>query len=194
MLIGVTIGLIAGVLAAARRDSVFDYASSTVVLIGVSIPTFWLGLILIIIFGVWLQWLPISGRVNPRLGADPSALPDPDVAGAWQLGDLQGCAEAHHPAGVDAGRLAGGDHRPHDPRLADRGAGSGLHPHGAGKGLTERRVVRGHAFRNALIPIVTVVGLEFGGLLGGAVVTETVFAWPGVGKLTVDAIARAITR
>ena len=72
MAIAVVTGVVFGTLAAVRRHSILDYVSSTVVLLGVSIPTFWLGLILIIIFGLWLRWLPISGRVDPRLGADPS--------------------------------------------------------------------------------------------------------------------------
>ena len=70
-LIAVSSGSLVGTVAAVRRHTFFDYLSSSVVLLGVSIPTFWLGLILIIIFGLWLRWLPISGRVDPRLGADP---------------------------------------------------------------------------------------------------------------------------
>jgi peptide/nickel transport system permease protein len=73
MLIGVTIGLTAGTIAGIRRNSWFDYSSTFGALLGVSVPTFWLGLALIVVFGLWLKWLPISGRVNPRLGADPNA-------------------------------------------------------------------------------------------------------------------------
>ncbi len=190
MLIGVAIGLTAGVIAGVKRNSWFDYSSTFGALIGISIPTFWLGIILIIVFGVWLQWLPISGRVNPRLGADPSqsflivnsaldrnwvvfedavrhlVLPAITLAG-WPAAIIARITRASVIEAMDADHI--------------RTARS--------KGLREAVVVRRHALRNAVIPIMTVIGLELGVLLGGAVVTETVFSWPGVGKLAYDAIA-----
>ncbi|HYP62077.1 MAG TPA: ABC transporter permease [Thermomicrobiales bacterium] len=190
LLIGSTIGFAAGVLAATKRGSVFDFTSTLGALIGVSIPTFWLGMILIIIFGVWLQWLPISGRVNPRLGADPNAhflILSSLVHGDWVI-FKDAVRHVILPALTLAGWPAAIIARMTRASLIEALEQDYIRTARA-KGLTEQRVVRSHAFRNALIPIVTVVGLELGGLLGGAVVTETVFAWPGVGKLTADAIA-----
>jgi peptide/nickel transport system permease protein len=190
LLIGAVIGLTAGVLAATKRGSILDFASTFGALVGVSIPTFWLGLILIIVFGVWLKWLPISGRVNPRLGADPNAhflILSSLVDGNWVI-FKDAVRHIILPAVTLAGWPAAIIARMTRASLIEAMEQDYIRTARA-KGLTERQVVRGHAFRNALIPIVTVVGLELGGLLGGAVVTETVFSWPGVGKLTADAIA-----
>jgi peptide/nickel transport system permease protein len=189
MAIAVVAGVVFGTLAAVRRHSIFDYLSSTVVLLGVSIPTFWLGLILIIIFGLWLRWLPISGRVNPRLGADPS-LPFLTVGslvqGNWTVAKdalrhliLPALTLAAWPAAIVA--------RMTRASLIES-LGQDYVRTARGKGLPERLIVVGHAARNALLPVLTVVGLEFGTLLGGAVVTETIFSWPGLGQLTVTAI------
>ena len=189
MAIAVVAGVVFGTLAAVRRHSIFDYLSSTVVLLGVSIPTFWLGLILIIIFGLWLRWLPISGRVNPRLGADPS-LPFLTVGslvqGNWTVAKdalrhliLPALTLAAWPAAIVA--------RMTRASLIES-LGQDYVRTARGKGLPERLIVVSHAARNALLPVLTVVGLEFGTLLGGAVVTETIFSWPGLGQLTVTAI------
>jgi peptide/nickel transport system permease protein len=189
MAIAVVAGVVFGTLAAVRRHSIFDYLSSTVVLLGVSIPTFWLGLIVIIIFGLWLRWLPISGRVNPRLGADPS-LPFLTVGslvqGNWTVAKdalrhliLPALTLAAWPAAIVA--------RMTRASLIES-LGQDYVRTARGKGLPERLIVVGHAARNALLPVLTVVGLEFGTLLGGAVVTETIFSWPGLGQLTVTAI------
>jgi peptide/nickel transport system permease protein len=189
MLIGTTIGLIAGIVAGVRRDSFFDYSSTLGALLGISIPTFWLGMILIIVFGVELRWLPISGRVNPRLGADPSApflVISSAIHGNWVVFRdslehliLPALTLAGWPASIVARitRAAMIATMDQDNIRTARA-----------KGLQESLVVKRHALRNAFIPVVTVVGLELGGLLGGAVVTETVFSWPGVGKLAADAI------
>jgi peptide/nickel transport system permease protein len=190
LLIGGVVGLSAGVLAATRRDSIFDWAGTFGALAGVSIPTFWLGLILIIIFGVWLHWLPISGRVNPRLGADPNAhflIVSSLLHGDWTI-FRDAVKHIILPALTLAGWPAAIIARMTRASLIEA-LGQDFIRTARAKGLSERRVVRVHALRNALIPVVTVVGLELGGLLGGAVVTETVFAWPGVGKLTADAIS-----
>jgi peptide/nickel transport system permease protein len=189
MAIAVVAGVIFGTLAAVRRHSILDYLSSTVVLLGVSLPTFWLGLILIIIFGLWLRWLPISGRVNPRLGADPS-LPfltlTSLVQGNWAVAKdalrhliLPALTLAAWPAAIVA--------RMTRASLIES-LGQDYVRTARGKGLPERLIVVSHAARNALLPVLTVVGLEFGTLLGGAVVTETIFSWPGLGQLTVTAI------
>jgi ABC-type dipeptide/oligopeptide/nickel transport system permease component len=189
MAIAVVAGVIFGTLAAVRRHSILDYVSSTVVLLGVSLPTFWLGLILIIIFGLWLRWLPISGRVDPRLGADPS-LPFLTLAsllhGNWAVAKdalrhliLPALTLAAWPAAIVA--------RMTRASLIES-LGQDYVRTARGKGLPEQLIVVSHAARNALLPVLTVVGLEFGTLLGGAVVTETIFSWPGLGQLTVTAI------
>jgi peptide/nickel transport system permease protein len=189
MAIAVVTGVVFGTLAAVRRHSLLDYISSTVVLLGVSIPTFWLGLILIIVFGLWLRWLPISGRVNPRLGADPS-LPFLTLTsllqGNWMVAKdalrhliLPAVTLAAWPAAIIA-RLTRAS--------LIESLGQDYVRTARSKGLSERLLVLGHAAPNALLPVVTVVGLEFGALLGGAVVTETIFSWPGLGQLTVAAI------
>ncbi|MGI8475877.1 MAG: ABC transporter permease [Thermomicrobiales bacterium] len=190
ILLGAAVGLAAGTISAIRRNSWFDYASTFGALLGVSIPTFWLGLLLIIVFGVWLRWLPLSGRVDPRLGADPSA--HFLIAGALVHRDWPILKDALRHIVLPALTLAGWP----ASIIARMTRASLLEAMdqdyvrtARAKGLTENVVVRRHAFRNACIPILTVVGLELGGLLGGAVVTETVFSWPGVGKLTADAIA-----
>ncbi|CAN5545183.1 ABC transporter permease [soil metagenome] len=190
MLIGAVIGLTAGTIAGVKRNSVFDYSSTFAALIGISIPTFWLGIILIIVFGVWLEWLPISGRINPRLGADPSApflVLNSLLHRDWTVFEdtlkhlvLPAITLAGWPAAIIA--------RITRASVIEAMDGDFIRTARA-KGLNDRHVVRRHALPNALIPILTVVGLELGVLLGGAVVTETVFSWPGVGKLAYDAIA-----
>jgi peptide/nickel transport system permease protein len=189
MVIAVAAGAGIGALAAVRRHTLVDYLGSAGVLFGVSIPTFWLGIILIIIFGLWLRWLPISGRVDPRLGADPS-VPFLTIAsllqGNWTVANdafrhllLPALTLAAWPAAIVA--------RMTRASLLES-LGQDYARTARGKGLRERTVVFRHAARNALLPVLTVVGLEFGTLLGGAVVTETIFAWPGLGQLTVAAI------
>jgi peptide/nickel transport system permease protein len=189
MAIAVVVGVVVGALAAVRRHSLLDYVSSATVLLGVSIPTFWLGLILIIVFGLTLRWLPISGRVDPRLGADPSA-PFLTIAsflrGDWVVARdalrhliLPALTLAAWPAAIVA--------RMTRASLIES-LGQDYIRTARGKGLTEGWIIRGHSARNALLPVLTVVGLEFGTLLGGAVITETIFAWPGLGQLTVTAI------
>jgi peptide/nickel transport system permease protein len=189
MLIGGVIGFVAGSIAGRKPRSWFDYSSTFTALLGISIPTFWLGLLLIITFGLWLEWLPLSGRVNPRLGVDPSVhfvVFDSLIHGNWIVLEdslkhliLPALTLAGWPAAIVA--------RMTRASLIEA-MGQDYVRTARAKGLSEGAIVRRHAYRNAMVPVLTVVGLEFGSLLGGAVVTETVFAWPGVGKLTVDAI------
>ena len=150
-----------GLLAAARRDSAWDHGAMSFSLIGVSIPHFWLGPLLIMVFSLWLGWLPVSGREGPgavilpalTLGTAMSAI----LARMIRSSVLEVLNE-------DYIRTA------------------------YAKGLSRRQVVLRHALPNALLPVITILGLQLGGLLAGAVITETVFSWPGIGLLTIEAI------
>ncbi len=161
ILVASVIGIPAGILAATRRQSWVDTLVMAVALVGVSMPVFWLGLNLILVFSVRLGWLPAFGYETWRhlvlpavtLGAASSAI----LARMTRSAMLE-------VLGQDYVRTA------------------------RAKGLAERVVVNRHALRNALIPVVTVLGLQLGTLLSGAVLTETVFAWPGIGRLLVDAV------
>jgi ABC-type dipeptide/oligopeptide/nickel transport system permease component len=161
LLITVSVGVSLGIVAAVRRGTRYDYASTILAVLGQSLPNFWLGIMLILLFGVALRWLPTSGFESWRhlilpavtLAAFPMAL----VARLTRSSMLE-------ILGRDFIRT------------------------GRAKGLTERAVILRHALRNAAVPLLTVLGLQIGTLLGGAVITESVFAWPGMGKLVVDAI------
>jgi ABC-type dipeptide/oligopeptide/nickel transport system permease component len=189
MAIATLIGVAAGIIAARNRNGFFDYSSTAGALMGVSIPTFWLGILLIVVFGLWLKWLPISGRVDPRLGTDPSE--SFLIVRSYLSGDVTAGNDAlKHlilPAVTLAAWPAAITARMTRASLLEAMDQDYVRTARA-KGLRDGIVVRRHALSNAVIPIVTVLGLEFGSLLGGAVVTETVFAWPGIGGLTVAAI------
>jgi peptide/nickel transport system permease protein len=162
MLIAILLGFPAGILAAMKRNSLLDLSISTVSLFGISMPSFWLGLMLMLVFGVALKWLPISGRG----GFSHLVLPGMTL-GVSMMAIIE--------------RLLRTD-------LLDV-LGEEYIRTAAGKGLGTSRVLLKHALRNALIPTLTVMGLQFGALLGGAVVTESVFAWPGLGRLLIKSIA-----
>ncbi|MDD5263994.1 MAG: ABC transporter permease [Candidatus Bipolaricaulis sp.] len=162
LLVALVLGIPAAILAALKRNSFLDLSISTLSLFGISMPSFWLGLMMMLVFGVWLQWLPISGRG----GFDHLILP------AVTLG-VSMMAIVERLLRTDLLDVLSEDY----VRTA------------AAKGLTTRRVVLKHALKNALIPTVTMIGMQLGGLLGGAVVTETVFGWPGLGRLVVKSIA-----
>lgn len=169
--IAVAIGLPAGMVAAVRRNSWLDQASMGVALFGVSVPSFWLGLNLILVFSVYLGLFPVAGYVpldESVLGAIRSL-----VLPAVTLG-IGGSALIARMTRSSMLEVLGQDYI----RTA------------RAKGSAERRVITGHALRNAMIPTVTVIGLALGGLLAGAVVTETVFALPGVGRLVISSVLR----
>jgi peptide/nickel transport system permease protein len=150
-----------GVVAAIRRYSLWDNLATFTALVGQALPLYWFGIMLIIIFGVWLGWLPISGSDSLVHLILPAV-----TLGSWIV--------------------------PINMRLVRSGMLEVLSQDyirtARAKGLVERKVLYKHAFKNAAIPLVTVMGMQFGLLLGGAVVTETVFAWPGLGRLAVDSI------
>ena len=161
LLITVGVGVSLGIVAAVRRGTGYDYASTVLAVLGQSLPNFWLGIMLILLFGVALRWLPTSGFESWRhlvlpavtLAAFPTAL----VTRLTRSSMLEILGRDY----IRTGRA---------------------------KGLAERAVILRHALRNAAVPLLTVLGLQIGTLLGGAVITESVFAWPGMGKLVVDAI------
>lgn len=159
--IAVIIGLITGITAATRRNSVLDYGSMVAALLGICTPSFWLGLMLMLVFAVQLHWLPTSGR------------------GDWRHLVLPGLT-----LGVGAAAIIARVTRSSLLEVLNQD----YIRTATAKGLRSQTVTYRHALKNALIPVVTVVGLEFGYLLAGAVITETVFAYPGIGRLLVDSI------
>lgn len=159
--IAVVLGVSLGVAAALRRRTWVDAVAIAVALIGVSVPVFWSGFLLMMVFALELNWLPASGRGTWRHLVLPAA--------------TVGIASAAFIARITRGAVL-------------ETLGQDYVRTARSKGVPARAVVARHALRNALLPIVTVVGLQLGGLLGGAVLTETVFAWPGVGRMLVDAI------
>ena len=161
--VAVMVALPLGVVAAMRRDSGWDRGAMAFSLLGASIPNFWLGPLLILAFSLGLGWFPVSGRD----GGGSLVLP------AVTLGTALAAILARMVRGALIETL-----RDEYVRTA------------RAKGLAEWVVVTRHALRNAALPVITLLGLQLGALLGGAVVTETVFAWPGLGQLLVEAIQR----
>ncbi len=163
LLFSLTVGLSMGIVAAVNRNTWIDRVAIVFAMIGSSMPVFWSGLLLIVLFAVDLGWLPASGRGTPyhlimpaiALGAGAAAL----IARITRSSMLESLSQDY----VRTARA---------------------------KGLADNVVIIRHALRNALIPVVTVVGLQIGGLMAGAVLTETVFSWPGIGFLTVQAIGQ----
>jgi len=162
MTVAVLFALPLGIIAAVWRGTFIDFSAMTLALVGISVPNFWLGPLLAIVFSVELGWLPVGGRgtlahlVLPAvtLGAALSAI----LARMTRASLLEELREPY----VLAARA---------------------------KGVSRTRAVLHHALRNSLIPIVTILGLQFGVVLTGAVITETIFAWPGVGRLLIQSIS-----
>lgn len=157
----VLVGMMLGVLAAVHRGSVWDYTLSAVAVIGQGIPIFWLGIMLILFFAVSLHWLPTSGRGGPQYLVLPAF-----TLATWLVPPIARLTRASLIETLAAQYTTTA----------------------RAKGLPERSVVLGHALRTALLPVVTLIGVQMGNLLSGAIVTEAVFAWPGIGSVMVDAI------
>ena len=161
MFVAMLIAIPLGILAAVFRGTAIDHAAMTLALVGISMPNFWLGPLLAILFAVYLGWLPVAGTgslahlVLPAvtLGAALAAI----LARMTRASLLEELRELY----VLAARA---------------------------RGLSRGRAVVRHAFRNSLIPVVTIIGLQFGAVLTGTIITETIFAWPGVGRLLIQAI------
>jgi ABC-type dipeptide/oligopeptide/nickel transport system permease component len=151
-----------GIIAAVKRGTLADHTAMTIALVGISIPNFWLGPMLAIVFAVYLGWLPVSGRG----GWDSLVLP------AISLGAALAAILARMTRASLLEELR---------ELYVRAARA--------RGVTRTRAILRHALRNSLIPLVTILGLQFGAVLTGAVITETIFAWPGIGRLLIQSIS-----
>lgn len=161
VLLALIIGIPAGIISATKQYSVFDRIASVLALIGFSTPNFWLSIMLILVFSVNLKWLPVSGTGSILHLVLPSIALGVQSAAVFTRMTRSSMLEVLNMDYIRTARA---------------------------KGLSERVVILKHALKNALIPVITVVGLQIGLLFGGAILTETVFAWPGVGRLMIDSI------
>jgi peptide/nickel transport system permease protein len=163
LLVAILIAFPLGMIAAVRRDTAWDSGAMFFSMFGISVPNFWMGPLLILVFSLWLGWFPVSGRDNLASLVLPAL-----TLGTAMAAILSRMVRASllEVLGEDYIRTA------------------------RAKGVSERVVLVHHALRNAMLPVMTLLGLQLGTLLGGAVITEIVFSWPGVGQLTIDAINR----
>jgi peptide/nickel transport system permease protein len=161
LIVGMLIAIPAGVAAATRPGTWLDRAITLATLLGISLPNFASGPIAIIVFSILLGWLPVSGRASPAHYVLPAATLGASLSAILTRMVRAGMIEELQEEYVKTARA---------------------------KGLPESRVLLKHALKNCLIPVVTVIGLQFGTLLAGAIITETIFSWPGIGRLTIQAI------
>ncbi len=189
LFISCVLGMVFGIVSATKQYSIFDYLSMLGALVGVSMPIFWLGLVFMLIFALNLGWLPMSGRLS--VGIDLQTITNFYILDAlltrnwaalrdavWHI-IMPACTLSTIPTAIIA-------------RMTRSSMLEVLRQDfiktAKAKGLSQFKVVFKHALRNALIPVVTTIGLQFGVLLCGAILTETIFAWPGVGKWIYDAV------
>ncbi|ADH64352.1 binding-protein-dependent transport systems inner membrane component [Allomeiothermus silvanus DSM 9946] len=182
MLIAVILGIPLGILAAVRKNSLWDNASTIFSLIGVSMPVFWLGLLLIYLFAVNLHWLPPSGRISIEGGNAFQAISGFFLLDALLQRRAMGDVLSHLilPA-LTLGTIPLAILMRITRSAMLEVLSQDYVRTARAKGLAERVVIFRHALKNALLPVVTIVGLQFGTLLGGAILTETIFSWPGIG-------------
>ena len=189
MLIAVMVGVPVGITSAARRNSVLDSVSMIGSLIGVSMPIFWLGLMEIMLFAVFLQWLPSGGRLST--GVEVKAITNLILVDSLLTGNIEGFVDALKHIAMPTIALATIPMaiiaRMTRSSMLDVLQEDYIRTAHA-KGLAEQLVLFRHALKNALLPVVTIIGLQTGILMAGAVLTETIFSWPGIGKWVYDAI------
>ena len=189
MIISVVLGTFAGIISASKQYSALDYTTMGVALFGVSMPVFWLGIVLLMIFGVFLRWLPIGGRINVLIPFNRitgfyilDSFISLNFRALWSVIKhliLPSVTLATIPMATIARvtRSSMLEVLRQDFIRTERA-----------KGLSERLVIYKHAVRNAMIPVITVISLNVGLLLAGALLTETVFSWPGIGRYVVNAV------
>jgi peptide/nickel transport system permease protein len=189
LLLALVVGVPAGVIAAVRRNSIFDLVSMSVALIGISMPIYWLGLMLIWFLAIQLAWLPPGGRLH--LEIELSQITNFYTVDALLAGDLAALRSALAHLALPAIALSTVPMaiiaRMTRASVIDV-LGQDFIRTAHAKGLSERAVVIRHALKNAALPVVTVIGLSTGRLLSGAVLTESIFSWPGIGRWIFDAI------
>lgn len=161
MAVAIVVAIPLGIVAAVFRGRVLDHAAMTLALAGISMPSFWLGPLLAIFFAVYLGWLPVSGSGTPLHLVLPAVTLGTALAAILARMTRSSVIEELRELYVLAARA---------------------------RGLSQSRAVIRHAFRNSLIPVVTIIGLQFGAVLTGTIITETIFGWPGVGRLLIQAI------
>lgn len=191
LLLAVTLGLLLGMLAGLKRGSLFDQGVMGMATVGYSMPVFWWGLILIMFFSVNLGWTPVSGRIS--IEYDVARVSGFLLVDSWLSGEEGAFSSALAHLLLPAVVL-GTSSLAVVARMTRSSMLEVLREDyvrtARAKGLSPVRVVVVHALRNALIPVLTVVGMQTGSLLAGAVLTETIFSWPGIGKWLIDSIAR----
>ena len=161
LVLTILLALPLGILAAVRHDTLWDTGAMGFSLLGVSIPNFWLGPLLIMVFSLWLGWLPVSGQGGVAAVVLPALTLGTGLAAVLSRMVRSSMLEVLHEDYLRTARA---------------------------KGVSPLRVILHHALRNALLPVITLLGLQLGALLAGAVITETVFSWPGIGLLTIESI------
>ncbi|MGB5260199.1 MAG: nickel ABC transporter permease [Gammaproteobacteria bacterium] len=161
LILTVLLALPLGILAAVRHNTLWDSAAMGFSLLGISIPNFWLGPLLIMLFSLWLGWLPVSGQGGVASVVLPALTLGTGLAAVLSRMVRSSMLEILHEDYLRTARA---------------------------KGMPPLRVILHHALRNALLPVITLLGLQLGALLAGAVITETVFSWPGIGLLTIESI------
>lgn len=185
-------GVLLGVVSAVKKNSIFDVGGRIIALLGVSMPIFWLGIIMIIIFSGTLHWLPSSGQIDPLLRPDTVTgftLLDCIITGNWE-----GAADTLKHMVLPAVTLSLYS-MAIITRITRTSMLDSMHQDyvrtARAKGLREKTVINKHVLRTSLNPVVTVIGLQFGSLLGGAVLTETVYSWPGIGSYIVNCVMKS---
>jgi len=163
MLVAVFIAIPVGVVSATKQYSLIDNLSMFFALLGISMPNFWLGPLLILLFSIRLGWLPVSGMGGLEHLVLPAITLGTALAAILTRMTRAGLLEVIREQYIVTARA---------------------------KGLAERKVLYKHALKNALIPVITILGLQFGALLSGSIITETIFSWPGIGRLVIQAVNR----
>ena len=186
------LGIAIGVISAVRKNSIFDNGGMLLSLVGVSIPIFWLGILLIILFSGTLHWLPSTGRIDPALR--PDTITGFMIIDSILTGNTEALVDALRHMVLPAITLS-----LYSMAIIARMTRSSMLETlnqdyirtARAKGVPEKKVNKRHALRNAMLPVATVIGLQLGSLLGGAVLTESVYSWPGIGNYTVQCIMKS---